>query len=185
MKKLLETCWTDDTSDKDKFAKQRLLFRNAPRSGGASPAQFVFGRPLRDCLPAHRISFAPEWQTPIEKLEQRTERVNERRAKRYSLSTRTLLPLQVGNSVLVQHPNTSRWSTSGKITEVGPNRDYLIMTSTSVRRRNRRFLLRRIPVMPRETGTTVEPSTSQNQPSTSDDRLQQIINFTAGESPPT
>ena len=104
MKKLLETCWTDDTFDEDKFAKRRLLFRNAPHSGGASPAQFVFGRPLRDCLPAHRISFAPEWQTPIEKLDQRTERVNERRAKRYSLSTITLPPLQVGNSVLVQHP---------------------------------------------------------------------------------
>ena len=153
---------TVGTFDEDKFTKGLLLFWNAPRSGSASPSQLVFGRPLCDYPLTHRISFAQEWQTPIEELGQRTERVKERRAERYNRSTRTLPPLQVGNSVMVQHPITNRWSTSGKITEVGPNRDYLIKTSAgSVIRRNQRFQRRRILVMPGESGTSLEPLNSQ------------------------
>ena len=82
MKKLLETCLTAGTFDEDKFAKGLLPFRKAPRSGGASPAQLVLGRPLQDCLPAHRRSFAPEWQAPVEKLERRTERLKDPRMDR-------------------------------------------------------------------------------------------------------
>ena len=55
--------------DEDKFAKGILLFRNAPRAGGAPPAQLVFGKPMRECLLAHRRSFAPEWQQPADVLE--------------------------------------------------------------------------------------------------------------------
>ena len=174
MKKLLETCWTTGAFDEDKFAKGLLLFRNTPRSGGASPAQLVLGRPLRDCLPAHPRSFAPEWQAPVEELEQRTERVKKRRTERYNLSARTLPPLQVGNNVLIQHPVTKRWATPGKIIEIGPNRDYLIKTSSgSVMRRNRRFLRRRVPVMPGASGTSMELPTSRRATQTPPQPAQQ------------
>ena len=35
----------------------------------APPAQLVFGKPMRECLLAHRRSFAPEWQQPADVLE--------------------------------------------------------------------------------------------------------------------
>ena len=34
-----------------------------------SPAQLVFGRPVRDTVPAHRRSFAPEWQLKDDQIE--------------------------------------------------------------------------------------------------------------------
>ncbi|KZS16053.1 Uncharacterized protein APZ42_018266 [Daphnia magna] len=60
MKSLIHGSWTSGAFNAAKFDKSILLFRNAPRSGGASPANLIFNRPVRDCLPAHRRSFAPE-----------------------------------------------------------------------------------------------------------------------------
>jgi len=60
---------TSGSFDDDGFSKAILLFRNTPRSGGSSPAQLVFGRPVRDTLPAHRRSFAPEWQHKDDQIE--------------------------------------------------------------------------------------------------------------------
>jgi hypothetical protein len=59
MKKLVIGSRTGGQPDPDKLAKAILLFRNAPCYGGASPAQLVFNRPIRDSLPAHRRSFVP------------------------------------------------------------------------------------------------------------------------------
>lgn len=60
MKSLIHGSWTSGAFNAAKFDKSILLSRNAPRSGGASPAKLIFNRPVRDCLPAHRRSFAPE-----------------------------------------------------------------------------------------------------------------------------
>jgi transposase InsO family protein len=73
MKKLIAGSWTAGSFNVDKFAKSLLLFRNAPRSGAASPAQMVLNRPVRDALPAHRRSFAPEWQQKTDVLEKKDE----------------------------------------------------------------------------------------------------------------
>ena len=74
MKKLIAGSWRKGSFDVNQFAKSILLFRNAPRSGAASPAQMVFNRPVRDALPAHRRSFAPEWQQKADILEKRARR---------------------------------------------------------------------------------------------------------------
>jgi hypothetical protein len=71
-----------------------------------------------------------------------------------------LPPLQVGNAVLIQNPISKCWSTPGVITEVGPNRDYLVKTATGrVFQRNRRFLRRRVPVMPAAAVPPTVPAT--------------------------
>lgn len=62
MNKLVIGSRTGGQPDPDKLAKDILLFRNAPRYGGASPDQLVFNRPIRDSFPTHERSFAPEWQ---------------------------------------------------------------------------------------------------------------------------
>jgi hypothetical protein len=149
MKKLISGSWTAGSFDADKFGKGLLLYRNAPHSGGRSPAQAVFGHPIRDCLPAHRRSFAPEWQKNSDVLEKRERRSVALRAEHYNRRTHPLPDLCIGNHVLIQHPVTKCWSTPGIIIEVGDHRDYLVKTPAGrIFRRNRRFLRRRIPAMP-------------------------------------
>ncbi|MFO0203429.1 MAG: hypothetical protein ACK528_09905, partial [Alphaproteobacteria bacterium] len=153
MKKLIAASWTAGSFNLDKFGQGLLLFRNTARSGGQSPAQMVFSRPVRDCLPAHRRSFAAEWQKDADVLEKRARRAKELRTEHFNRRAHTLPPFTVGNHVLIQHPISKRWETTGVIVEVGPNRDYLVKTPAGrIFRRNRRFLRRRVPVMPAAAG---------------------------------
>ena len=122
------------------------MFRNAPRSGGISPAQLVLNRPVRDSVPAHRRSFAPEWQIVADAIEKRARRSNELQIKNYNKKAHPLPPFTVGNHVLIQHPISKLWKTTGVIVEVGPHRDYLVETLAGrIYRRNRRLLRHRIP----------------------------------------
>ena len=84
MKKLIKGASTSGSFDPEKFAKALLMFRNTPRPGGASPARIVFGRPLRDTLPAHQRAFAPEWQQEANKLEKRARRAKDMQVQRYN-----------------------------------------------------------------------------------------------------
>ncbi len=127
-KSLIYGSWTSGAFNAAKFEQCILLFHNAPRSGGASPAQLIFKHPVRDCLPAHRRSFAPEWQKAANILEKRTRRSKELQIDRYNKKTRPLTPFVVGNQVLIQHPGSKLWDTPGVIVgrsvEVGKHRDY-------------------------------------------------------------
>ena len=149
MKKLIAGSSSSGTFDPDKFAKALLLFRNAPRLGGASPAQLVFNRPVRDSLPAHHRAFAAEWQSAADVLEERAKKAKHLQVEHFNRKAHDLNELEIGNHVLIQNPLTKQWDTTGIIVELGPNRDYLIKTEAGrVYRRNRRFLRRRIVVMP-------------------------------------
>ncbi len=68
-----------------------------------SPAQMVFNWPIRDALPAHRRSFAPEWQQKAE-LQKRARRAKELRIEHYNRTAHPLQPLKIGDHVIVQHP---------------------------------------------------------------------------------
>ena len=53
------------TLDNDRFARALLIHRNNPDpTTGISPSQIVFGRPVRDHIPAPVGTFTPrqEWQ---------------------------------------------------------------------------------------------------------------------------
>ena len=146
-KKIIAGSFTSGSLNKDHFDKALLLFRNAPRNGAASPAQLVFQRPVRDSLPAHRRSFATEWQTAGHILEQRARKVVERKEELYNRRAHPLPALTVGTHVLIQHPETKRWATTGVVVE-NDGRDYLVKTAAGkIFRRNRRFLRRCVPVV--------------------------------------
>ena len=167
MKKLIIGSKTGGQIDPDKLAQALMLYRNAPRSGGASPAEIVFNHPIRDILPAHGRSFTAEWQRPPAELQQRVEVAQERNAAHYNATAHSLIVLQVGDHVLIQDSKTGRWDTPAVVTEVGPNRDYLVETRKgSIFRRNRRHLLRRVPVMPGPACPLAErpPPPAQNLP---------------------
>jgi hypothetical protein len=64
----------------------------------------------------------------------------------HDATAHTLAALKVDNHILIQDPDTSRWSIPGKVIEVGPNRDYLVRTENGKEfRQNRRHLLCRRP----------------------------------------
>ena len=150
IKKLVCGSKTDGRVDPDKLTQALMLFRNAPRCGGGpSPAESVFNRPIRDGLPLHQRAFTNQWQREPEELERRVIASREKSRKFHDATAHTLAVLKVDDHVLIQDPDTSRWCIPGKVIEVGPNRDYLVRTETGKEfRRNRRHLLRRVPVMP-------------------------------------
>lgn len=146
-KKIIGGSFKSGSFDKDHFDKALLLFRNAPRNGAASPAQLVFQRPVRDSLPAHRRSFATEWQTASHVLEQRARKTMERREEIYNRRAHPLPALAIGSHVLIQHPETKRWSTTGVIVESAGS-DYLVKTAGGkIFHRNRRFLRHCVPAV--------------------------------------
>jgi hypothetical protein len=159
MKKLVIGSRTGGQPDPDKLAKAILLFRNAPCYGGASPAQLVFNRPIRDSLPAHRRSFAPEWQRAADVLKQRMHRALALTTSRYNATAHHLATFPLGAHVLVQHHATKRWDTPAVVVEVGDNRDYIVKTASGrLYRRNRRLLRQRVVVMPGPAVPTNNPA---------------------------
>ncbi|XP_045025183.1 uncharacterized protein LOC123469907 [Daphnia magna] len=196
MKTLIRGSWTSGAFDEAKFAKSILRFRNAPRSGGASPSQLVFNRPVRDCLPAHRRSFAPEWQKATDTLEKRARQSKELQIPHYNKRTRPLAAFVVGNHVLIQHPVSKQWATPGIIVEVGRHREYLIKTPAGrIFRRNRRFLCPRIQIFPgtgsAPTATPIQPEPAPApppepvQPPAEQQQQQQDVQPPADQLPPT
>jgi hypothetical protein len=168
------------------MAQALMLFRNAPRCGGGpSPAESVFGRPIRDGLPAHARSFAQEWQRPTDELDKRAEASREKSKEFYNTKTHTLPVLAIGDHVLIQDPTSALWSTPATVICIGSNRDYLVRTANGKEfRRNRRHLLRRVPMMPGQYGpaktyaeaaggqrrTPPEPPAAPEQPGTPEQR---------------
>lgn len=139
--------------DCDKFLRAMLQLRNTPDPDcNLSPAQIIFGRPLRDSLSfADRLvkfsgsnvrkTWRDAWTAKEDALRVRftksTERLNEH--------SRQLPPLQVGDKCLIQnqtgnHPK--KWDRSGVVTEVLPFDKYTVKVDGSwrVTQRNRRFL---------------------------------------------
>ncbi len=112
MKKLIAGSFTSNSFDINKFGQSLVLFRNTAISGGQSPAQIVFHRPMRDCLPAHRRSFAAEWQKDAEILKKRARRAKELRTEHYNRRAHPFPPLQVGNAVVIEAPDLKMlWDT--------------------------------------------------------------------------
>ena len=133
-----------------------LWWRTANRSGAASPAQMVLNRPVRDALPAHRRSFAPEWQQKTDVLEKRARRTKEVQIEHYNKTAHQLPPFSIGDHVVIQHPISKCWSTPAVVVEIGPNRDYLLKTPAGrLFRLNHRLLRKRILVLP---GTKSAPT---------------------------
>ena len=116
------------------------------RKDGLSPAQKLFGHPVQDILPAHRRSFLPQWQRPVQEATQQAEDTSKSSAAYYNLHAHNLPDIHVGSHVAVQNPQSRLWDIYGIVTEIGPHRRYYIKTTGGrVLVRNRRFLRRRVP----------------------------------------
>ena len=142
MKKLITAAWTGRSVNQDKLFRALLQYRNTPsRRDGQSPAQKLYGHPIQDTLPAHRRSFAPEWQRHSLNTEE-SLKISE---EYYDQHAHKLPDLQVGSHVAIQNTSSKLWDIYGIITAIAPHRRYFVRTqSGNILVRNRRFLRKRI-----------------------------------------
>ena len=164
----------DGSPELDKISRATLQHRNTPDSEyGMSPAQLVYGRPMRDFLPIRPGDFSPSevWIDCREKRELAMRKRLIKGSERWSEHAKDLPPLSPGSRVLIQNQHgagkiANRWDKSGLVLEhLGFNK-YRVKVDGSGRitDRNRQFLKKFTPVTPSLPGP--KPTTSQVEPST-------------------
>ena len=158
MKKLIATTTVRGELDDENFQRGLLEYRNTPREGGLSPAQILFGHPLRSTVHAYRAAFSDKLQKTANEYDAHRSRVHAQHEERYNAQSRSLQPLHIGAEVRVQHPTTKKWDHVGVIIGIGQHRDYHVkFPSGRVYWRNRRFLRSPYGVPPNEDATNDEP----------------------------
>ena len=139
VKSLITKCSTSGELDTNEFTAGMLKFRNTPKAHGLSPAQIVFGHPIRSLVPAHRSAFARRWQ----KLDQTIEKMRKQKdsAKRqYDKTSKPLKPIKPGEFVWLQSPKPLAWE-KGVVVQTGGLRRYLVrLDNGGTYWRNRKFI---------------------------------------------
>ena len=125
------------TISNDKVAQALLQHRNTPLKGtgtGASPAQLLMGRNLRDFVPSPPLGYkvSRKWINLLRKREEvMTENIT--KASNSSSDRVHLDELPVGTEVLCQNMQSKRWDKSGLVVEACEFRQYKIKLNGSGR----------------------------------------------------
>ena len=105
----------------DAFQQAVLQYRNAPDPDPKlSPAQCVFGRPIRDLIPILPGRYRPHdtWRQTLQAREEALRNRHMKAVERWTEHTQRLPPLTVGDMVRVQnqtglHPR--KWDKTGRV----------------------------------------------------------------------
>ena len=65
----------------ESFKEGMLEHRNTPRAGGKSPAEIVFGHPLRSRVPAHHRAFDKKWLVTMDEHDRKTAQLASKAAE--------------------------------------------------------------------------------------------------------
>ena len=137
MKNLVKKLEINGDLNNDKFARALLEFRNTPRDHGQSPAQLLFGNPLRTCVPVHSSALGVETPRDSTMNPMLSSQVEER----YNTRSRSLTTLKIGTQVYIQNAHSKLWNKSGIIVSCGNLKNYKIkLNNGTIYWRNRKFL---------------------------------------------
>ena len=133
-----------------------LIYRNTPdHTTKLSPAQCVFGRPIKDLIHILPGRYQPHgtWHDTLDARETALRNRHMRSAEKLCEHTRRLPPLAVGDTVRIQNQTGNhplKWDKTGRVVEVRHFDQYLARVDGSGRTtlRNRKFL-RKYSMMPR------------------------------------
>ena len=160
--------------DVDKFQKAMLIYRNSiDQETNTSPAMVLFGRPIRDPIPIPMGRYCPHqtWQETLHNREIALAKRHSRENEKWSLTTRQLPPLKVGDHVYLQNLMGNyprRWERTGVVIEVRQFHQYVIRIDGSgrVTLRNRQHLRKFTPFnSPKTNHVVIEPPNSTHHTS--------------------
>ena len=147
---LTDNTGQDGSPDWNKIARALMQHRNTPLDGiQFSPAQLLYGRPIRDFQPIRPGKFRPAdvWVDCREKRELAMRHRLSLGGERWSQHTRELPPLSVGQRVFVQNQQgagklAKKWDRTGTVVEDKNHDKYSVKIDGSGRLtdRNRRYL---------------------------------------------
>ena len=141
MKSLLAKTSESGDIDSEEFCEGLLEWLNTPKAHGLSPAEVLYGSPLRSLVPAKFKSYSETWKDKFNKLDEAIVALKQTEEQRYNQRSKSLKPLRIGQKVRLQDHITKRWDRQGQVIGVGRNRDYHVkLPSGRVYWRNRRFL---------------------------------------------
>eukprot|EP00094_Tigriopus_californicus_P013180 TCALIF_12746-PA protein Name:"Similar to Tf2-11 Transposon Tf2-11 polyprotein (Schizosaccharomyces pombe (strain 972 / ATCC 24843))" AED:0.29 eAED:0.29 QI:0/0/0/1/0.25/0.2/5/0/935 len=112
--------------DPDDLAEGIIAFRNQSRYGGTSPAEYGFGRRLREPLPVHPIASEPTNCSDLRTMEDRS-RAHKTQGHLHDDGTAQRHPaLKKGDMVWIQNQASKQWLVPGKIEEKLPHCDFMV-----------------------------------------------------------
>ena len=112
----------------DAVSKALMQYRNTPIKGaGASPAQLMLGRNIRDSVPQPKSAYkvSSEWEKMLRQREKSLCRSAASHMEE-TVQRSTHSDIAVGTEVLIQNVDSEEWDRSGLVVEALPFRQYKV-----------------------------------------------------------